>query len=586
MRCCHGCRAAARTGICSRCQIHKKITARTLDGQPLCHQCMRQDPINHEPCSRCGQTRPVQIRRDGQAVCPTCYRPPVAVCSICGKTKPCLGASTSTPRCEPCTRRLGSRPDCSRCGKPRLVGGRTADGQPLCHDCARPPEPCATCGRNRYVQGRTTNGEPLCRRCYPKHPVAQRRCTACGNVSRLHHHGLCSSCACTQQLRLILSNVDGVIRTDLEPVFEALRRQPPLTVLAWLRSPGPRALLAGLACDSGPVTHATLDRLAVPARTVAHLRGILASAGALPQRDEYLAALEHWILKATARITDPDERALVRQFAAWHHLRRLRNRTQRTGPTTYTQAEAVRREIRAAIALLAWLRARGSRLSICGQADIDTWLTDGPGLRHTARSFLRWAVARRHAPAVEIPAPPRDAVPPFIAHDRRWSLLRRLLHNTDIDLADRVAGLLVLLFAQPCSRIARLTTDHIQLDDTHVTLTLGTKPVQLPPPVDDLLTQLVQRRRGTGTGWLFPGAVAGQPFNAEQLTRRLNAIGVRVRAARNTTMIDLAGDVPAVVLSHLLGLHVRTTTDWVRIAGAPRAEYAADISQRETSRKL
>jgi L-alanine-DL-glutamate epimerase-like enolase superfamily enzyme len=104
--------------------------------------------------------------------------------------------------------------------------------------------------------------------------------------------------------------------------------------------------------------------------------------------------------------------------------------------------------------------------------------------------------------------------------------------------------------------------------------------------VDDLLTQLVQRRRGTGTGWLFPGAVAGWPFNAEQLSRRLNAIGVRVRAARNATMIDLAGDVLAVVLSRLLGLHVRTTTDWVRIAGASGAEYAGEVCRRETFRKL
>jgi L-alanine-DL-glutamate epimerase-like enolase superfamily enzyme len=67
------------------------------------------------------------------------------------------------------------------------------------------------------------------------------------------------------------------------------------------------------------------------------------------------------------------------------------------------------------------------------------------------------------------------------------------------------------------------------------------------------------------------------------MTRRLNAIGVRIRAARNTTMIDLAADVPAVVLSQLLGLHVRTTTDWVRIAGTPGAGYAADISKRQGS---
>ncbi|AEB42671.1 hypothetical protein [Micromonospora maris] len=74
---------------------------------------------------------------------------------------------------------------------------------------------------------------------------------------------------------------------------------------------------------------------------------------------------------------------------------------------------------------------------------------------------------------------------------------------------------------------------------------------------------LMETSKG-GNTWLFSGAVPGQPFSAEQLTHRLNALGIRIRAARNTTLIDLASEVPAVVLSQLLGLHVRTTTDWAR----------------------
>ncbi|GIM90159.1 hypothetical protein [Paractinoplanes toevensis] len=381
----------------------------------------------------------------------------------------------------------------------------------------------------------------------------------------------------------MLGEANGVVRADLEPVFAALHRQPPHTVLAWLRGRGARALMAAIGHGKGPVTHETLDQLAAPARTVAHLRGLLVSVGTLPQRDDYLAPLEQWTARATARIADPNERAIVRQFATWHHLRRLRRLSQQTGTTTYTQVGAVRRDVKAAISLLAWLRGAGSCLADCRQADLDEWLADGSGQRSNARRFLLWAIARRRAPALEIPAPPRDAVAPFIAHDRRWNLLRRLLHDTDLDLGDRVCGLLVLLFAQACSRTVRLTTDDVQYDGSHVTLALGAKPIQIPPPVDDLLTELVRQRRTDTPGavWLFPGAVAGRPFSADQLSRRLNAIGVRVRAARNTAMLDLAGDVPAVVLSHLLGLHVRTTTDWVRLAGATGAEYAAEVSRRE-----
>jgi hypothetical protein len=97
-----------------------------------------------------------------------------------------------------------------------------------------------------------------------------------------------------------------------------------------------------------------------------------------------------------------------------------------------------------------------------------------------------------------IPAPPRDVVPPYIAHDRRWKLVRQLLHDADVDLAYRVAGLLVLLFAQPCGRIVRLTTGHVEHSGACTMLALGPKYVESPPPVDELIAQLTRQRREDG----------------------------------------------------------------------------------------
>ncbi|TKA08568.1 hypothetical protein [Actinacidiphila oryziradicis] len=36
-----------------------------------------------------------------------------------------------------------------------------------------------------------------------------------------------------------------------------------------------------------------------------------------------------------------------------------------------------------------------------------------------------------------------------IAQDQRWTMVRHLVHGTDLDVVDRAAGLILLLFAQP-----------------------------------------------------------------------------------------------------------------------------------------
>ncbi|MGW7131315.1 hypothetical protein ACWGIA_23675 [Streptomyces bobili] len=38
--------------------------------------------------------------------------------------------------------------------------------------------------------------------------------------------------------------------------------------------------------------------------------------------------------------------------------------------------------------------------------------------------------------------------------------------------------------------------------------------------------------------------------------RKLTALGIRARPARNTTLMELSAELPAVVLSRLLGLHI------------------------------
>jgi len=175
--------------------------------------------------------------------------------------------------------------------------------------------------------------------------------------------------------------------------------------MEWLtRGSAAPAILAEISQAGQPPGHADLDRH-LPSRAIHHLRKILVAGGILPARDERLAGLERWASQKTSLVEDPAERRIVRSFATWHHLRRLRGQSQRHH-ITGEQADYVHNEVRAALKLIAWLRGNGTSLAACTQHDIDTWLTSGPGTNYHARAFVLWTSRRGHAHDLDIPRHP------------------------------------------------------------------------------------------------------------------------------------------------------------------------------------
>jgi hypothetical protein len=88
---------------------------------------------------------------------------------------------------------------------------------------------------------------------------------------------------------------------------------------------------------------------------------------------------------------------------------------------------------------------------------------------------------------------------------------------------------------------------------------LGAEPLDLPSPLDELVHQLADNRRGHAVvghtdnhPWLFPGGAPARPVTAAHLMVRLRPLGIQARAARSTALMDLAAQLPPVVLSKLL----------------------------------
>jgi len=52
-----------------------------------------------------------------------------------------------------------------------------------------------------------------------------------------------------------------------------------------------------------------------------------------------------------------------------------------------------------------------------------------------------------------------------------------------------------------------------------------------------------------GQDWLFPGRRAGQPIGDKGLSRRLTKLGIPVRGARNSALLELAREVPPSILA-------------------------------------
>ena len=254
------------------------------------------------------------------------------------------------------------------------------------------------------------------------------------------------------RLRDLLSNQDGEIRPQLQALYHALATTDrPNTVTAWLGKSAAPAILGGLD-PARQLTHRVLDELP-PGKTVEHLRSVLVAIGTLPPRDEQLIRLNHWIARVIGE--RPGQRQLLHRYAVWHVIRRLRGRLGGTH-ATHGQVLAAQRIIKAAIALLDWLTAHDLTLAAARQGDLETWLASAQASHRTdAGNFVRWA-RKQKLTTMDFAAIRWGGPAGMIDTETRWEQARWLLHDDTLRPEDRVAGLLVLLYAQWPAAVSRL----------------------------------------------------------------------------------------------------------------------------------
>ncbi|MEO3853241.1 hypothetical protein ABGB09_37515 [Streptomyces sp. B8F3] len=478
--------------------------------------------------------------------------------------------------------------ECCRCGRRRHKAGTWPDGY-VCRTCSdravRIRGTCPACGQERALPGlRPGDGAPICTTCAGFSQTFD--CSRCGFEGKLLGRRLCERCTLTDRLTALLDDGTGRIRPALVPLFDLLvAMDKPRSGLAWLAmrrdQPGNAAqLLRRLGLGEIPLAHDAFHELQ-PWRAAAHLEELLMTCGVLPAVDKYLCSFQRWLPGHLAGIADPEHAKTIKLFATWRVLPRLRARAERSHITPSVRRFAAE-QIKYATFFLQWLDERNSTIASCGQSDIDAWFAENTEHGRTClRAFLNWAKQGRHCrrslsiPAMQVS---RRAA---LSENERLDALGRLLTDTEIPLRLRVAGVIVLLYAQPVSRIVRLTLDDVISDGDTVLLRLGEPPSPIPTPVADLLLEHIANRDNMNTAtnpasiWLFPGRRAGQPSRPDHLSALLNEVGIPAAAARGSSIRQQLLELPAPVVADALGYHDKTTTRLRNETGGPWSRYAS-----------
>ena len=101
----------------------------------------------------------------------------------------------------------------------------------------------------------------------------------------------------------------------------------------------------------------------------------------------------------------------------------------------------------------------------------------------------------------------------------------------------------------------------------------------LPPSLATLIDQqLANHHRNLVSGptrYLFPGNVPNRPLLSGSLGERLLHHDLGTPAAHNTAMATLVTDLPALIVSDLIGINISTANQWLGYARTNWDDYLA-----------
>lgn len=469
--------------------------------------------------------------------------------------------------------------DCARCHREmRRTAATWPDGR-ICNSCYEATSlygDCPSCGFHRLLPGRLDIGEqPVWRDC------ARIRqsfcCTSCNKERGPYRRNVYARCSLREDLEgtFVHSNSPAGFSRLIDALCAADRAE---SIITWKRSDKVQGLLGSLGDGTTSLTHDGLDQYEPAGRHVDHLRAILQHHEVLPTRDKYLAYFERWIEDKLRPVSDAQIATPIRQFATWHHLKRI-NDLALAGKPTRGPVHASKQDITEALKFLEWLRTEhGRTIADCTQQDVDLWVTTGPTTRHLIRTFIIWCKKMRVSRSITLGHRQAKTVR-VLTQDQRLEWIREFLSGDNESLPYRVAGTLLLLYAQPLVKVSAIPMSKVLVAPDGLSLALGITASTVPEPFAELLKNHISSRpnlrtSGADNPWLFPGYRPGEHLHPNTLMDRLRWLGIDLLVARNTALRELVTQVPPPIVAEMLGYSDQVVHRHADRVGQPWSTYS------------
>ena len=375
---------------------------------------------------------------------------------------------------------------CARCKGHYKPVATWPDGS-ICEYCylaAKRTTGICACGHEGVLPG-IIDDRPACRRC--SGVKLNVDCVGCGEETEIYSGGRCLRCVLRMTAQRLLTNPNtNAIAQQLQIIVDALTTMHrPNSGLTWIRQPHVQSVLRELARHP-TLTHEVLDQL--PAgRTTNYMRSLLVEHAALPSRDERLARFQTWAVTAQQRITTDEHRKVLARFIQWSLEKRLRSMS----PVTDSAFLGAKQAVTVTIEFCNWLAAEHkTSVDQLTQAHIDLWQATGPATREHIVRFVRWAIkARLIASNLEV-TPHRRGTAPRMSIAQQNAVVEKVAHQQTLHPRDRLAAILIIVFAQRAEDVAALTWDRITITADSVSIELAALPIDLPPPLDEAVRTL------------------------------------------------------------------------------------------------
>ena len=312
---------------------------------------------------------------------------------------------------------------------------------------------------------------------------------------------------------------------------------------------------------------------------VAFVRAALVDSGVLEPRDEYSAKFAAWHAQAVLQISPGRDRAQVAAYATWHVAHQLARIVQRRGEVSYASLKYARSLVTEAIKLVNWLHEQQLELADLRQDLVDEWVTAGGTTRRRVRLFLAWLERASVIAPLEVGWDDRVPTRPALDDDRRFAILRRLLHDRESISATGSSAACCSSTASRSPRSPRCGPLPSMSMPTG-RRRFGSAAERSRCPSRSMRSRSrceTGSRERTGTNaWLLPGRHAGTHITADTLRGRLKRYGIGPsREGRHAALLALAARLPAPILAERIGIHQARAAQWVRLAGSGYADYVA-----------